>query len=64
MDVLANIPSHRPTKCRDQVPPTSRGSGLGLTISRDLIQAHGDTIDMDSAPGTGTTVRIELPGTA
>ncbi len=40
---------------------TSRGSGLGLTISRDLIQAHGGTIDLDSTRGSGTTVRIELP---
>ncbi len=40
---------------------TSRGSGLGLTISRDLIQAHGGHITLDSEPGVGTTVRIELP---
>jgi two-component system sensor histidine kinase BaeS len=43
---------------------TSRGSGLGLTISRDLIEAHGGTIAMTSEPDTGTTVRIELPGAA
>lgn len=40
---------------------TSRGSGLGLTISRDLIQAHGGTIDIESEPGAGTTVRVTLP---
>ncbi len=41
---------------------TSPGSGLGLTISRDLVAAHGGTMSIASIPGRGTTVRIELPG--
>ena len=40
---------------------TSSGSGLGLTISRDLIAAHGGTISMESEPGVGTTVSVQLP---
>ena len=40
---------------------TSSGSGLGLTISRDLIEAHGGSISMQSEPGVGTTVTIDLP---
>ncbi len=40
---------------------SSHGSGLGLTISRDLVTAHGGTMTIASSPGIGTTVRIELP---
>lgn len=39
------------------------GSGLGLTIARDLVAAHGGTIRAESAgiPGRGTTFRVRLP---
>lgn len=40
---------------------TSRGSGLGLTISRDLVQAHGGEIFIDSKLGEGTVVVVTLP---
>lgn len=38
----------------------SPGTGLGLTISRDLVAAHGGTLTIDSAAGIGTTVRVDL----
>jgi signal transduction histidine kinase len=39
----------------------SRGSGLGLAIARDLVRAHGGRIAIESTPGRGTTVTVELP---
>ena len=40
---------------------TSAGSGLGLTISRDLVEAHGGSISISSRVGAGTTVEVRLP---
>ena len=40
---------------------TSRGSGLGLTIARNLVHAHGGKIEAASQPGSGTTIRFTLP---
>ena len=37
------------------------GTGLGLAVSRQILQAHGGTIECDSAPGQGTTFVIRLP---
>jgi len=39
----------------------SRGSGLGLTIARNLVVAHGGTIRAESEPGRGTTITFDLP---
>ena len=37
------------------------GAGLGLTIARGIVEAHGGTISIESAPGRGTAVRFTLP---
>ena len=42
----------------------SRGSGLGLTIARGLVAAHGGEIHASSEPGRGTTIAFTLPGVA
>jgi signal transduction histidine kinase len=39
----------------------SGGTGLGLAIVRHIVNAHGGFIRAESAPGQGTTIRVELP---
>ncbi|MCX7389027.1 MAG: HAMP domain-containing sensor histidine kinase [Planctomycetales bacterium] len=39
----------------------SGGAGLGLSIARTIVLAHGGTIEICSRPNTGTTVSICLP---
>lgn len=38
-----------------------QGLGLGLTIARDIIAAHGGEISVESAPGRGSSFTVRLP---
>ena len=45
----------------EQVDKNSEGAGLGLAIVNELTRLMGGTVDIDSEPGRGTTVVIEIP---
>lgn len=42
----------------------AQGSGLGLAIVRKIVDAHDGHIDLRTAPGLGTTIRVVLPNRA
>ena len=37
------------------------GLGLGLSLARKIVEAHGGTLEIESVPGLGTTIRVSLP---
>ncbi|MCH8491182.1 MAG: PAS domain S-box protein [Oceanicaulis sp.] len=44
-----------------QIAKSHQGSGLGLALSKSLIELHGGTLRIDSVLGKGTTVSFTLP---
>ena len=38
-----------------------KGLGIGMFQSRMVVEAHGGTVQVESEPGKGTTVRVSLP---
>lgn len=44
--------------------PLVPGNGLGLSITRDIVTAHGGTISVDSVAGEGTVFTVVLPATS
>ncbi len=37
------------------------GTGIGLAIVKELVQAHGGQVAITNTPGSGTTVSLTLP---
>jgi two-component system sensor histidine kinase ResE len=45
----------------NQASASSKGTGLGLAIAKEIVEAHGGHVEVDSAVGKGTTFVITLP---
>jgi signal transduction histidine kinase len=41
--------------------PTGQGTGLGLSLSYDIVKAHGGIIEVESIEGEGTTFVVKIP---
>jgi signal transduction histidine kinase len=57
-----------PQKIKDKIfqpffttKPTGQGTGLGLSLSYDIVKAHGGEIKVESKEGEGSTFVIQLP---
>ena len=45
----------------DELTRTVKGSGLGLTLVKQIVEAHHGTVDIESEPGRGSTFSIRFP---
>ena len=67
-DTGIGVPAHEQQRLFDRFFRSSLaehhaipGSGLGLSIARNIVARHGGTIEVDSEPGRGSVFRVRLP---
>jgi signal transduction histidine kinase len=39
----------------------TRGSGLGLTLAKHIVEAHGGEVQVESEPGKGSMFMVRIP---
>ncbi len=54
-------PEHLPNIFRPFFTTKGQGTGLGLSLARRIVEAHGGRIEVTSAPGQGSQFTIRLP---
>lgn len=54
-------PEHRASLFQPLFTTKARGIGLGLVVVKNLVEANGGSVAVESAPGAGTTFTVVLP---
>jgi two-component system sensor histidine kinase BaeS len=54
-------PFYRGDRSRQRGIASGDGAGLGLSIVRGIVEAHGGSVTVNSAAAAGTTFKIRLP---
>ena len=54
-------PKHTNAVGKEAIATKPNGTGLGMAIARSVVDLHGGGLGVESAPGRGTKVRVNLP---
>ena len=60
VEVVDNGPGMSAERAREVLAANLRSRTLGLYICKRIVESHGGTLEIDSEPGRGTTVRLTL----